>query len=101
MPPAVFSPLSRAHVLLRTLRSPKRLRPCWTSLFEHSLIFPKWVSVNHMLLKRQILEIFNCRIEGTSACLRLFGTHNWIETMRDPITSSFTKEERLWIRRQI
>ncbi len=84
MPPAAFSPLSRAHILLRTLRSPKRLRPCWTSLFEHTLICPMWVSVNHMLLKRQILEIFNCPIEEMNACLRLFETHNWIETMREP-----------------
>jgi hypothetical protein len=41
MPPAAFSPLGRAHVLLRTLRSPKQLRPCWTSPFEHSPIFPR------------------------------------------------------------
>jgi hypothetical protein len=46
MPPAAFSPLGRAHILLRTLRSPKRLRPSlrhdsgqdWTPLFEHSLM---------------------------------------------------------------
>ncbi len=47
MPPAAFSPLGRAHVLIRTLRSSKRLRPSlreasgqdWTGLFEHSLFF--------------------------------------------------------------
>ena len=42
MPPAAFSPLGRAHVLLRTLRLPKWLRPSlredlygvYSSLFE-------------------------------------------------------------------
>ena len=33
-----------------------------------------------------------------NASLRLFKTHNEIETMREPITFSFTKEKPLWIR---
>jgi hypothetical protein len=47
MPPAAFSPLGRAHVLLRTLRPSKWLRPCWTGLFEHSIIFFREVSITH------------------------------------------------------
>jgi len=60
MPPAAFSPLCRAHVLLRTLCSSKGLRPFlreasgqdWTSLFEHSTIFLWWVSVIHLLMAK-------------------------------------------------
>ena len=55
-----FSPHGRAHVLLRTLRSFKQLRPSlreasgqdWTSLFEHSLIVLVGLSVTHMPMKR-------------------------------------------------
>jgi hypothetical protein len=31
-------------------------------------------------------------VEEISGSLRLFETHKWIETMREPITSSFTNE---------
>ena len=51
MAPAAFSPLGRAHVLLRMLRPSKWLRPCWTRIFEHSLIIFLWVSVTYMLVK--------------------------------------------------
>ncbi len=61
MPSAAFSPLGRAHVLLRTLRPSKWLRPFlrvasgqdWTGLFEHSLIFLVLVSITHMPMKNE------------------------------------------------
>jgi hypothetical protein len=69
MPPAAFSPLGRAHVLIRTLRPSKWLRPSlreasgqdWTSpfgqtqgmLFEHSSIFFLWTRSLICLLRKK------------------------------------------------
>jgi len=58
---AAFPPLGRAHILLRTLRPSKQLRPSlrhdsgqdWTSLFEHSLIFSRVGFGTQMLMERQ------------------------------------------------
>jgi hypothetical protein len=41
------SPRGRTHILLRMLRSPKQQPSCWTSLFEHSRIYPIQRSVTH------------------------------------------------------
>ena len=72
------SPLGRAHVLLRTLCSPKRLRPFlreasgqdWTSLFEHSTNLLWWVSGIHLLMKWQkILKYSTAHLANTPAQL--------------------------------
>jgi len=50
------SPLRHAHVPVCTPRLPKGLRPCWTGLFEHSLIALDC----HLMVRRSLKLVKIC-----------------------------------------
>ena len=59
MSPAAFSPLGPTQVLLRTLYPSKCLRPCWTELFEHTLICFRMALSYLLRIDSNIFQLFN------------------------------------------